>query len=57
MRYLCERPGSKCASITLAGNWGNSSVQVVFDGRLFPHADETRLCEIVCVNFHGDRLD
>ena len=56
MREMCERPGSKCASIHLAGICVNASVNAVFDGSLLPHADEKKLCAIVCVNFHGDSL-
>ena len=43
MRELCETPESKCSSIPLDDKWGNASVHCVFDGSLFPHADETKI--------------
>ena len=52
MRELCERPGSKGASLLLAGNLGNVSVHAFFNDILLPHADET-MCDLVCVNFNG----
>ena len=39
MRELCERSGSKFASLPSDVNWANAIVQAVFDGRLLPHAD------------------
>ena len=40
IREMCERPGSKYASLTLAGNCGNYSVHFMFDSSLSPHADQ-----------------
>ena len=40
MREQCESPGNKCAPLPLAGNWGNVSVQDVFDGSLLSYSDE-----------------
>ena len=57
MKELCERPVSQYASITLAYKSGNASVHVVFDGIFFPHSNKTKLCGIICMNFHGDSLD
>ena len=48
MRDLCERPGIKCDSLTLAGNWVNASVHTVFDGILLPHDDEKHLRPHLC---------
>ena len=42
MRELCESTGIKFASPPLADNWGNTSVNTVFDGGMLPHADETK---------------
>ena len=53
-RELWERPGGKFASFPSAGNWGNASVHAVFDGILLTYDGETKNCNLICINFHGD---
>ena len=43
IKDLCEWPGSKLASLILAGNWGHASLHAVFDGIVLPHDDENKI--------------
>ena len=55
MRELYKRPGSKIAPLTLSGNCVKYILHDMFDGSMFPHADENN-CDLVFVLFNGDCL-
>ena len=43
IREICERPGSKYLSLTLACNWGNYYVHDCFNVSLFLHDDRKKV--------------